>query len=298
MAADLDLARCFATTSARLLDRHRLGLLSGTSTGAQALAALAAYANPDGGYGWGLEPDLRSPESQPVGALHAFEVFEAVGLEAERPAVALCDWLGATSLADGGLPFALPVGDPTGSAPFWVAADPHLASLHVTVMLAGIAHRTAARVPALAAHPWLAEATAHGLRRLAAGEQPASAHERCFVLQFLDALTDVPAHADQASDLLADQLRSVPADGRLPVEGGETGEALDLLTVSPRPGRPLRAALAAEVVEAALDRLEDEQGDDGGWGVDFALRTPAAALEWPGMATVEAVATLRAHGRC
>jgi hypothetical protein len=31
--------------------------------------------NPDGGYGWGLEPDLRSVTSQPVGAMHAMEVF-------------------------------------------------------------------------------------------------------------------------------------------------------------------------------------------------------------------------------
>ena len=34
--------------------------------------------DPDGGYGWGLEGDLRSPESQPAAALHAFEVFEEV----------------------------------------------------------------------------------------------------------------------------------------------------------------------------------------------------------------------------
>lgn len=42
-----------------------------------ALAALSAYRNPDGGYGWGLEADLRARESQPGAALHAFEVFEA-----------------------------------------------------------------------------------------------------------------------------------------------------------------------------------------------------------------------------
>jgi hypothetical protein len=39
------------------------------------LAALRAYRNPDGGYGQGLEPDLRAPESQPAAAWHAFEVF-------------------------------------------------------------------------------------------------------------------------------------------------------------------------------------------------------------------------------
>ena len=33
------------------------------------LAAVDGYRNPDGGYGWGLEPDLRATESQPGGRL-------------------------------------------------------------------------------------------------------------------------------------------------------------------------------------------------------------------------------------
>jgi hypothetical protein len=33
-----------------------------------ALAALDAYRNADGGFGWGLEPDVRAPGSQPVRA--------------------------------------------------------------------------------------------------------------------------------------------------------------------------------------------------------------------------------------
>ena len=32
-----------------------------------ALDTLEGYRNDDGGYGWGLEPDLRAPESQPAG---------------------------------------------------------------------------------------------------------------------------------------------------------------------------------------------------------------------------------------
>ena len=46
---------------ARVLDRRRFELLSGEANVAGVLAALDGYRNPDGGYGWGLEPDLRSP---------------------------------------------------------------------------------------------------------------------------------------------------------------------------------------------------------------------------------------------
>jgi hypothetical protein len=65
-------------THARLLDRRRSQLILGGGTTKAALAALAAYSNADGGYGSGLEPDLRTSSSQPVSALHAFEVFEDI----------------------------------------------------------------------------------------------------------------------------------------------------------------------------------------------------------------------------
>ena len=46
-----------------------------------------------------------------------------------------------------------------------------------------------------------------------------------------------------------------------------------------------------------IDRLERAQQSDGGWPVDFDSYSPAAALEWRGYTTVNAIATLRAHGR-
>ena len=66
-------------------------------TPAGALAALDGYRNPDGGYGWGLEGDLRSPESQPAAALHAFEVFAETGRAPQ--AATLCHWLDTGELS-------------------------------------------------------------------------------------------------------------------------------------------------------------------------------------------------------
>jgi hypothetical protein len=59
-------------------------------------------------YGWGVEPDLRSPESQPAAAHHAFEAFKEMAPATTSHAVALCDWLNSISLQDGGLPFGYP----------------------------------------------------------------------------------------------------------------------------------------------------------------------------------------------
>ncbi|HEX7290431.1 MAG TPA: hypothetical protein VF250_04810, partial [Conexibacter sp.] len=83
----------------------------------------------------------------------------------------------------------------------------------------------------------------------------------------------------------------------LPVAGGLADEQLHPLDFSPRPRGAVRALAPADAIDADLDRLERGQRDDGGWTIDFAAASPAAALEWRGHFTVLALATLHAHGR-
>src|SRR4051812_23376612 len=116
MNIDLDAAADFVQMNARMVDRRRFRLLLGEEDPANVVVALDAHRNPDRGYGWGLEPDLRAVESQPGGALHAFEVFEEIAPHKADQAASLCDWLASVSLADDGIPFALPVARPAGCA--------------------------------------------------------------------------------------------------------------------------------------------------------------------------------------
>lgn len=285
----------FMATHARLLDRRRYALLHDLSdAGADAArTALAAYRNPDGGYGSGLEPDLRDARSQPVAALHAFEVIEEVAPRAVPEAAALCDWLGAITLPDGGLPFALPIADPAGCAPFFAGADPHVSSLHMTAMLAACAHRVAGHDPAVRDHPWLATATAHVMRAARALDGPGHALEYRFVLAFLDAACDRVDGADAELDRLGAFL---PPSGVMPVAGGAADEAMRPLDFAPEPDRPVRRLFTDEAIAADLDRLAAERRDDGGWPVDWTAHSPAASIEWRGWSTVRALHILRANG--
>jgi hypothetical protein len=294
MTIDLFAAEAFMTTHARLLDRHRFALhFTGAGPDA-ALAALEAYRNADGGYSWGLEPDLRAPESQPGGALHAFEVFEEVGPATSPRAAELCDWLDSASLPDGGVPFALPVSSASGTAPFWANADPRSSSLHITAAVTAAGHRVARHDPALAQHPWLARATRYCLEAIAAREGERHALELMYSLAFLDAV----AGDERAAGPLLEQLAgTIPPSGALHVQGGADDEFLRPLDFAPLPTSRVRGNLADEVVTADLDRLAGEQRDDGGWDVDFASYSPAAALEWRGYITVWALTALEANGR-
>jgi hypothetical protein len=281
---DLQAASDFLTTHARVLDRRRLELLLGRDDAAGVRAALDAYRNADGGFGWGLEPDLRVPGSQPAGALHAFETLAETG-GGDEAARALCDWLDSVALPDGGLPFALPDASPAGFAGPWRGADPAASSLHMTAAVCEQAYR----VPDAAGHPWLERATAHCLAAIRAQDEPGGSYELKFTLGLLDAIG--------AEDELERHARHLPSSGVRTVAGGIEGEALRPLDFSPHPGRPLRALVAPEAIEADLDRLAAGQRDDGGWTIDFAPGSPAAALEWRGYFTVYAIATLREHGR-
>jgi hypothetical protein len=290
MRTRLVAARSFMAAHARVLDRRRFELLFDGADAEPVLAALRAYRNGDGGYGHGLEPDLRAPESQPAAALHAFEVFAEVAPVTVPEAGELCDWLDRVALADGGLPFALPIEDPSGCAPFWVHADPHAFSLQITAIVAAHANRVAAHDPAVAAHPWLARATTSCLGAMEALEGAPSAYELAFAVRLLDAVHD---RAAAAPALLARLGEYVPDDGRVRVAGGRPEETLWPLDLAPEPGRPARTILDEGLVAADLERLAGEQEADGGWSVDFQSYSPAAALEWRGYATVRALSVLR-----
>ena len=291
---DLDAASDFMATHARLLDRRRFDVVAHGAPPEGVLAALSAHRNPDGGYGWGLEPDLRATESQPGPALHAFEVFEDIAPATSPQAGELCDWLDSVTLPDGGLPFALPVGSAAGCAPFWANADPNVSSLQITAVVASIANRVAGHDPPVAEHPWLRRATDHCLETIAAKGDDWFALELAFSVQLLDSVHDL---RPEAAELLTRLSGRIPADGLVPVTGGIEGETMRPLDFAPFPDRPVRRLFDPETIASDLDRLASGQEGDGGWRVDFANYSPAAELEWRGHMTVRAVAILKRNGR-
>jgi hypothetical protein len=295
MSIDLPAARDFMATHARVLDRRRFELLEGHSDPSGALAALDGYRNADGGYGWGLEPDLRSPESQPGAALHAFEVLEEIAPATAPQAAALCDWLGSVSLPDGGLPFALPLRMSAGSGPWWQEADGSTSSLQITSVGTAMALRVAVQDRDVAAHPWLERATEYCLSEIEGMDEAPAAYVLSFSVRFLDALHE--SRPEDAERLLERLAEFVPADGRVPVTGGTEDESLHALDLAPYPDRPARALFTDEVISADLERVVSGQQEDGGWTVDFLSISPAGSMDWRGYATVQAVDILRRNGR-
>jgi hypothetical protein len=278
MTVDLNAARTFLHAHGRVLERRRYEHLFEGAPEEPVLHALRAYRNDDGGFGHGLEPDMRAPVSQPVGIQTAMEILHEVGAHDDPMIGPAADWLQTITRDDGGIPFVLKTDAP--HAPWWRYSD---ASSHT---------QTAANAAALhnlgVSHPWLERADEFLFARIAeldtrrAAEDVGLGYDLLFSVHFLDAHPDA-ARADEALEAL----------GPIAVaeQGSELPSALDL---SPVPGARSRQRFD---VERDLDALEQAQQDDGGWHVSWPAWNPAAAIEWRGVATLNALKTLRANGR-
>jgi hypothetical protein len=282
---DLDAAARFIAAHARLIDRRRFAFLAGDGSREAVMRALAAYRNDDGGFGQ-IEPDVRTPASQPVCILYALEILQEIDATDLSLATEALDWLQTASNDDGGVPILLPTAKGWPHAPWMQPHDPPGSSLLVTAGIAAIAHRLGLD------HPWLAHATDYCWTR-ARDAMTGDAYAFRFVLDFLDAVPD----RERAAGELAAMAGRVPADGLLRVEGGTEEEVLRPLDLAPRPDHLARGLFADAVIERELERLAAEQQEDGGWTFTWLAWNPAVAWESRGAVTVVTLRTLRAYSR-
>ncbi|HEY0398121.1 MAG TPA: hypothetical protein VGF00_07020, partial [Acidimicrobiia bacterium] len=105
--------RAFLLREGRLLERRLFATVFEGAPPSGVVDAVCGFRNPDGGFGHGLEPDKRCPDSLPIdveGALEALLVAgpDAVG-EAMPLVLAACDWLGRVAAPDGAVALSFPV---------------------------------------------------------------------------------------------------------------------------------------------------------------------------------------------
>ncbi len=286
---DVDAARTFVHGTGRLLDRRRLEHELDGGPPDVVLAALAGYRNADGGVG-ALEPDLRSPASQPIPVRYAFDVLAELppSDEGRRLALGALGWLATVTEPDGGVPFVLPTDDGLPAAP-WLAPAPG-SSLLATAQLVAGAHRLGLE------HPWLAGADAYCWARVD-DVDPADAYTVLYVVDLLDVAPDRERAATALARLRDGVRAAMNPEGALPVPGGASGEVLDPLLLAPTPDHAGASLVDDDVLDRALDRLAGAQHDDGGWDVTWAAWHEAAHAEWRAAVTVDALRTLRAWGR-
>jgi hypothetical protein len=283
---DVDAAARFLAAGGRVLDRRRFERLVAGGAAAAVRDAVAAYRNDDGGFGHGLEPDGRTPASQPAAVEHALRVLDEADAWDAGLVAGACDWLERTSPAEGGATFVAPSVHGWPHAPWWRPEDGLPASLITTGQIAGTLH--ARRVE----HPWLARATAWLWARIDQGGS-LGPYDLRGILRFLDHVPDRP-RAEAALDRVGPAMLE---EGLVAIDPDAEGEVHGPLDFAPVPGSIARRLFDDRTVAAHLDHLAGGQLPDGGWTFNWPAWSPAAELDWRGSVTVDALRVLRANGR-
>jgi hypothetical protein len=280
----IDAAAQFLAAHARILDRRRFARLFEDGAAAPVRDAVAAYRNDDGGFGHALEPDGRTPGSQPAAVRMALLTLHEADAWDDDVASGALGWLEANAPTEGGISFVLPSVAGWPHAPWWEPPDGLPAALFPTGGIAGVLHARGVE------HPWLARATELLWSRLD-GLDRIDAYEMRGVLAFLQHVRDRD-RAEKAFDLLATRLADL-----VTLDPDAPGEIHGPLDFAPLPDSIGRRIFDAATIEAHLDHLAAAQRDDGGWTFNWPAWSRAAEAEWRGSLTVDALVTLRANGR-
>ncbi len=279
-------ATAFLHANARLLERRLFATRFHGASPEHVVTALLPYRNPDGGFGHGLEPDLRAPASQPICTEFALQTLFEAGARDDALASGACAFLASIATADGAVSPVLAGGADTPCADHWQIPWAVTPGVNPTATLAAWLFALGVQ------HPWIDRAAKWCLDQIER-ERFGSAHTLRGALLLLEHVPDRD-RADGYVDRLMDQLGSA---GWFTVEVPITTYTQTPLHFAPRPDAPLRSRFEDAVIDAHLDDLVARQEDDGGWPVFWQPPGPGALQEWRGRWTLEAVMTLRAYGR-
>jgi hypothetical protein len=294
-------AQKFLINYGRDLDRRRYAYHFGDGTGKLVLDALSMFQNQDGGFGHGLEADLRTPVSSVIATSHAFLVFREVraksGLEMVQNAVQyLLDQYDAQRRI---WPMLPQEADATPH-PWWWNYE------RLEETFDGFLVNPRARIighlwdyPSLVSRDFLHSVTRTFLDHFQALPNELGMYDLLSSRMLLDS-SGLP---EEYSQPLQSKLELA-----IPISTPQTADQIQAhgatpLFIAPSPESQLYEAFSSELVDANLDWLIDSQSEDGSWDLGWSWAEVDAQLwvqaekDWKGAHIVDNLLVLRDFGR-
>jgi len=278
--------RDFVYGNARQVERARFEVMFEGAPPERLVATLAAYRNGDGGFGHALEPDLRTPASQPLHTEFALTALMNASLRRPDIADGCCRFIADVAAPDGALPAFLPGALDYPAAAHWQAGFGATPTLDRTLGMVALLAWHGAR------HEWLDVATRKCTDYLADARID-EAHHLHYAFMFASIVLRGSARASALERLGA----MLDGAGFYVAETPVDRYGVTPLQFVPTPDDPVRAAFDDALLERHVDDLAASQLDDGGWPIRFQPPSEGATVEWRGIWTLDALATLRAWGR-
>jgi hypothetical protein len=221
---------------------------------ADVIAALAHYQNPDGGFGKGLEVDIKSPVSNPFAARLAMQVMRAVDRDAsEDMRDRLKSWLVSNQDKDGDWHFAPEVYDAT-LAPWFAGWE--FPSLNPSCCIVGNA------IPLDITTPKMRERVEQLFARKASLDDPRSG-DFYTMLPYVEYVAIAALEEPESwFDAIADGIRKSH-------ESGNYSDAQHFFDHAINAGPEVASRVPVEFFQHWTDTLLDEQQPDGGWPTPY-----------------------------
>lgn len=296
-----DRAARFLREEARPLERALFEYHFERGSRTNVLAALVPYQNADGGFGRGLEPDIRSAASSVIATITALDVLRRVRADEDTPGVpaALAYLVDAYDVERERWPIVPPEVEDAPHAPWWAYADSeeNFRGFWANPRASVVAYLQ--QFHRLAPSPFLEGARQAVVDDLMRYSQHMEMHD---LLSFIVLLETDGLPRETYESILDKLRRAIPHSVAL--EPGEWGGyGLRPLEVVYHPNSPLSGAIDQALVDANLDYEIDRQDPDGSWAPNWswdfidAAAWEAAEREWRGVLTLRKLRTLRAYGR-
>jgi len=279
---DLDAAHHFLAAHGRVLDLRRFERLFRGGDATPVRDAVAAYRNADGGFGNALEPDGRTPYSQPAATEQALRMLDQADAWDEALARGACDQLEAVAPPEGGSTFVDPNIEGWPAAPWWRPEEG--ASLISTGQILGTLYARGFE------HAWMDGAAELAWARIDALAEPGP-YDLYGALRFLDHVPDRERAAAAFERVAPAVEQAATLDPEAP------GEVHSPLGFAPRSDSIARPLFDDATIGAHLDHLAAGQQADGGWTFNFPAWSPAQEADWRGCVTVDALDSLQRNGR-
>jgi hypothetical protein len=249
----------FLHTEARPLERARYAYHFQDGTAADVLAELGHFQNGDGGFGHGLEPDVRLLDSSVIATTLAFQHFRELGVSEDHALVTkACRYLKETYDSAKVNWHIVPSNvDDAPHAPWWVyGGDLDKSLANPRAEIAGYLNEYQEYFPA-AMRQQVTEAVINYLL-----EQPdkMEMHDLLCYIRFWETKRLAP---EVRSKILDKLMRIVDNTVERSPEGWKS-YGLQPLAVVSTPASPFAGSFRSEI-EQNLDFIVAAQGDQGGW---------------------------------
>ena len=275
MSISFKKARDFVYSNGALWERALFAYLFEEGALERVHRCLACYRNPDGGWGHGMEHDIRTPESHPLALEY---ILQAAARDVGFPAGTLFDdaakWVESQRNDDGSLKNPPSVLD-YPHAPWW-----NQGGQTAPDSITGNLHKLGKSTPSLLESTKKWAQSNLTLDRIEANEWLFMAYHAYDYFMNIDDYPDLDAHRAATIRNIVDCAARAPEK-----------QYYVLFTFAPTPESSVAKAAPPEIVARYLDYVESTQQDDGRWLDEHNLP------QWQPFATLIALLALKHYGR-